>query len=199
MTNDETCLVRSFGHSTFVIDSVIRISSFVIVSEPVTTMRTGMGMAPTSLPRPASPSCPCPASHAGAHPASPTRPHPRAHRTRHAPPVPAVTASATDLSTRPRRRRSRVRGQDRSLDHLRLPGQAGPRLPILALQPVGPTCRNRTPSPRHNPDSTGRPVPDRQRASDASLLRRLESATERIKRLEAENQQLREALALALK
>ena len=52
---------------------------------------------------------------------------------------------------------------------------------------------------RRNPTPTGRPVPDRQRASDASLLRRLESATERIKRLEAENQQLREALALALK
>lgn len=51
---------------------------------------------------------------------------------------------------------------------------------------------------RRNPLSTGRPVPDRQRASDASLLLRLESATARIKRLEAENQQLREALALAL-
>jgi hypothetical protein len=51
---------------------------------------------------------------------------------------------------------------------------------------------------RHNPASTGRPVPDRQRASDASLLRRLESAAERIRRLEAENQQLHEALALAL-
>ncbi len=51
---------------------------------------------------------------------------------------------------------------------------------------------------RHNPASPGRPVPDRQRASDASLLRRLESAAERIKRLETENQQLREAPALAL-
>lgn len=51
---------------------------------------------------------------------------------------------------------------------------------------------------RRNPVSTGRLVPDRQRASDASLLRRLESAAERIRRLEAENQQLREALALAL-
>jgi hypothetical protein len=51
---------------------------------------------------------------------------------------------------------------------------------------------------RRNPAPTGRLVPDRQRASDASLLRRLESAAERIKRLEAENQQLREALALAL-
>jgi len=51
---------------------------------------------------------------------------------------------------------------------------------------------------RRNPASTGRPVPDRQRASDASLLRRLESAAERIRRLQADNQQLREALALAL-
>ncbi|WP_370185354.1 DUF6262 family protein [Rhodococcus wratislaviensis] len=42
------------------------------------------------------------------------------------------------------------------------------------------------------------PVPDRQRASDASLLRRLESATERVRHLEAENHQLRDALAIAL-
>jgi hypothetical protein len=46
--------------------------------------------------------------------------------------------------------------------------------------------------------AASRTLPDRQRASDASLLRRLESATERINRLETENQQLREALALAL-
>jgi hypothetical protein len=51
---------------------------------------------------------------------------------------------------------------------------------------------------RQNPAPNGRPVPDRQRVSDASLLRRLESTAERIRRLEAENQQLREALALAL-
>ena len=51
---------------------------------------------------------------------------------------------------------------------------------------------------RRTLSSPGRPVPDRQRASDASLLRRLESATERIRHLEADNQQLREALALAL-
>jgi hypothetical protein len=43
-----------------------------------------------------------------------------------------------------------------------------------------------------------RPVPDRQRASDASLLRRLEAATERNRQLESENRELREALALAL-
>lgn len=42
------------------------------------------------------------------------------------------------------------------------------------------------------------PVPDRQRASDASLLRRLQAATERSQQLEAENRELRHALALAL-
>jgi hypothetical protein len=51
---------------------------------------------------------------------------------------------------------------------------------------------------RRNPRSPARPVPDRQRASDTSLLRRLDTATERIRHLEKENQQLREALALAL-
>jgi len=51
---------------------------------------------------------------------------------------------------------------------------------------------------RRQTAAAGRAVPDRQRASDASLLRRLESATERIKHLETENRQLRDALALAL-
>jgi hypothetical protein len=41
-------------------------------------------------------------------------------------------------------------------------------------------------------------VPDRQRASDASLLRRLQIATDRIHRLEEENREIREALAQAL-
>lgn len=41
-------------------------------------------------------------------------------------------------------------------------------------------------------------VPNRQRASDASLLRRLEAATERIRRLERDNRELRDALAAAL-
>lgn len=41
-------------------------------------------------------------------------------------------------------------------------------------------------------------VPQRQRASDTSLLRRLEAATARIRQLEADNQQLRDALARAL-
>lgn len=48
-------------------------------------------------------------------------------------------------------------------------------------------------SPR--PDPT---VPRRQRASEASLLRRLEVASERIRDLKAENTQLRAALAEAL-
>jgi len=51
---------------------------------------------------------------------------------------------------------------------------------------------------RHRSIPAARPVPDRQRASDASLLRRLEAATERNRQLESENRELREALALAL-
>jgi hypothetical protein len=42
------------------------------------------------------------------------------------------------------------------------------------------------------------PLPARQRASDASLLRRLEAASQRNKQLTAENRRLREQLALAL-
>lgn len=41
-------------------------------------------------------------------------------------------------------------------------------------------------------------VPDRQRASDASLQRRLDLASERARHLEADNQRLRRALAEAL-
>jgi hypothetical protein len=51
---------------------------------------------------------------------------------------------------------------------------------------------------RSGPSTAPAAVPDRQRASDASLLRRLEAATERIRRLDAENRQLRDALARAL-
>lgn len=40
--------------------------------------------------------------------------------------------------------------------------------------------------------------PDRQRATDTSLLRRLEAAIDRNKRLEQDNRQLRNALAQAL-
>jgi small-conductance mechanosensitive channel len=42
------------------------------------------------------------------------------------------------------------------------------------------------------------PVPDQQRATPASLLRRLEAATARIRVLESENRQLRHALERAL-
>lgn len=51
---------------------------------------------------------------------------------------------------------------------------------------------------RRQPPTPHTPVPDRQRASDPSLLQRLGAATERIKHLEAENRQLRQALARAL-
>ena len=40
--------------------------------------------------------------------------------------------------------------------------------------------------------------PERQRATDTSLLRRLEAATEKIQRLERDNHELRDALARAL-
>ena len=45
---------------------------------------------------------------------------------------------------------------------------------------------------------TARPVPDRQRATDASLHLRLQIATARIRALETDNQRLRHALAAAL-
>jgi small-conductance mechanosensitive channel len=51
---------------------------------------------------------------------------------------------------------------------------------------------------RHHPPSPTPRPPDHQRASTASLLRRLEVATERIQRLEQANRELREALAQAL-
>jgi hypothetical protein len=51
---------------------------------------------------------------------------------------------------------------------------------------------------RHRPTTAQAVPPERQRASDASLLRRLEAATERIRRLEHDNQRLRDALAHAL-
>ena len=49
-------------------------------------------------------------------------------------------------------------------------------------------------------DATAAPVvlPARQRASDASLRRRLEVANQRLRQLTAENQRLREQLAVAL-
>ena len=51
---------------------------------------------------------------------------------------------------------------------------------------------------RHPATPPTQAPPQRQRASDTSLLRRLEAATARIRRLEADNQQLRDALARAL-
>ncbi len=51
---------------------------------------------------------------------------------------------------------------------------------------------------RRAPAPIGPRIPDRQRASDASLRRRLEVVTERNRQLETENRQLREALAAAL-
>lgn len=51
---------------------------------------------------------------------------------------------------------------------------------------------------RHQPPTAPAIPPERQRATEASLLQRLQAATERIHHLEHDNQQLREALAHAL-
>jgi hypothetical protein len=51
---------------------------------------------------------------------------------------------------------------------------------------------------RRNPSPTDQRVPDRQRASEASLRQRLEVMTERNRQLQIENRQLRVALAVAL-
>ncbi|MDX3110019.1 DUF6262 family protein [Nonomuraea angiospora] len=50
---------------------------------------------------------------------------------------------------------------------------------------------------QRHPAASSSPPPQRQRASDSSLLRRLEAATARLRRLEADNQHLRDALAHA--
>jgi hypothetical protein len=50
---------------------------------------------------------------------------------------------------------------------------------------------------RHPSPSTAVP-PQRQRASDTSLIRRLQTATDRIRHLEQDNHELRDALARAL-
>lgn len=51
---------------------------------------------------------------------------------------------------------------------------------------------------RHRPHSPTAVPPHRQRASDTSLLHRLQTATDRTQRLEDDNRQLRAALAAAL-
>lgn len=51
---------------------------------------------------------------------------------------------------------------------------------------------------RERPATGSAVIPDRQRATDPSLRRRLELATERIQHLDADNQRLRAALAEAL-
>jgi small-conductance mechanosensitive channel len=51
---------------------------------------------------------------------------------------------------------------------------------------------------RNQPASSAPLPPQRQRATDGSLLRRLEVATERMRQLEEDNRQLRGALAEAL-
>jgi hypothetical protein len=51
---------------------------------------------------------------------------------------------------------------------------------------------------RRQSSTSSTPTPERQRASDTSLLRRLEAATARIRALETDNQHLRDTLAHTL-
>lgn len=51
---------------------------------------------------------------------------------------------------------------------------------------------------RSRQGSVTRSIPDRQRATDASLRQRLQVATDRVRQLEADNNRLRRALAEAL-
>ncbi len=51
---------------------------------------------------------------------------------------------------------------------------------------------------RHHASPSSRVTPERRRATEASLLRRLEAATERIRHLEHDNRELRDALAQTL-
>ena len=51
---------------------------------------------------------------------------------------------------------------------------------------------------RHQPTPSTPRTPHKQAASNLSLLRRLEAATERVRQLEEDNRQLREALAESL-
>jgi len=55
-----------------------------------------------------------------------------------------------------------------------------------------------TPRTRQQPSSSAPLTPQSQRATDASLLLRLQAATQRIRQLEKDNRQLRETLAQAL-
>jgi hypothetical protein len=59
-------------------------------------------------------------------------------------------------------------------------------IPILALRPTRPARRDR-PTPRHASPGPASLVSASQRASNASLLRRLETAQQRIRQLTEEN------------
>jgi hypothetical protein len=85
----------------------------------------------------------------------------------------------------------------------------GPSTPTASQSPSRPSPKPRlspdpgsTPSPMFGPRSNASAPPaaglPRHRSSDASLLRRLEAATQRIRRLTDENRTLREQLAQAL-
>ena len=74
--------------------------------------------------------------------------------------------------------------------------EAGVSRSWLYTQPDLRTQIEQLRSPNHQPKVAAPPA--RQRATDTSLLRRLEAATDRIRHLEQQNRELRDALAQAL-
>src|SRR5450755_4241113 len=76
------------------------------------------------------------------------------------------------------------------------------RVPFLALRPTRPAHRNRpapgTPPRMNTTRHATRHATRGQRASETSLLRRLEAATDRIRKLKHGNRELKNALAQAL-
>jgi hypothetical protein len=109
----------------------------------------------------------------------------RADNSRH------IVTAARDRATATRRR---------AVAAIRRMDNAGQPISFDAVAREGPDLRTEIERlrARRDPGPSGHRLPDRQRASDASLRRRLEVATERNRQLEAENRHLREALAVAL-
>ena len=89
-----------------------------------------------------------------------------------------------------------ARGQARLVEFDAVAREAGVSRSWLYAQPGLRTEIERLRA-RHHP-ADRRPVPERQRASEASLHQRLELATHRIRELETDNKRLRHALAEAL-
>ena len=121
--------------------------------------------------------------------------------------MPADNSHTCVAAARRRAERTPAAARSPRCDAWTPPATRSPSTPSPAkpASPAPGSTPSTTCEPRSNGSATGtasapqppRP-PERQRASDASLLRRLQAATDRIQRLEDDNRQLRDALAAAL-